>query len=593
MIVSRLVFATILTTVISLSTLTVGLAGAEPRYGGTLVWGIPTEPPNLLGAPPAWLMQQVAQQMYNMLISYDFRTYEWVPELAESWQISPDGLRVSFNLVRNAKWHDGKPFTSADVKFSYENILPEYNFNAKRFMGMVTSIETPDDYSVIFNLKQAFPPMLSPARAFGCQGWGIHPKHLYEGTKVADNPYNTKPVGTGPWKFKDWIKGDQIILVRNENYWKKGLPYLDRIVFKIIPSESSRALAFEKGEVDYLWGTGLSFTSATRIQNDIAQGKLPGKKVWFGPSPGGVNGVMLFNLQGPAALKDVRVRKAIAYAINTDKMNELVWGGAAKTATGPVSSLNSWYYDPNTRQPSYNPATANSLLDEAGYRKGADGIRFSLRITHSVGEFFLPKEAELIRDFLKAVGIDVKLVSLEEATFLDAVFTRWDFDLSLYSQMTGPDPIILEQYYTGSGIQHAAWSNAGGYNNSKVNELLAASTLQIDRTKRGELVKQAAKIIVEDQPTVWLIENPYIHTLNTEFSDELQPGAWEWAAGFGMQRMEGVYWTKAPLPTKTVETKTVEKPVEPTLGPELAYISIAIIALVIVAVSYARIRKRK
>jgi hypothetical protein len=115
----------------------------------------------------------------------------------------------------------------------------------------------------------------------------------------------------------------------------------------------------------------------------------------------------------------------------------------------------------------------------------------------------------------------------------------------------------------------------------------------MDRTKRAELVRQATKIIVEDQPAVWLLEYPYVHTLNTEFSDELQPGAWEWAAGFGLQRMERVYWTKAPLPTKTVETKTVEKPVETVLVPELAYVSIAIIAVVIVAIYYARIRKRK
>jgi len=275
-------------------------ASAQPRYGGTIVWGMGSDPalPGLLGAGSGtFLFQQVAHQIFNTLVASDFVTGEWKPELAESWEISPDGMRLKFNLIRNATWHDGKPFTSADVKYSYENINPVYNGFAAMFKAALNSIETPDAYTVVINMKTGWPAMFSPIQGFSGVGWSIAPKHLYEGTDIATNKYNNEPIGTGPWKFKEWVRGDHITLVKNEKYWKKGIPYLDQMIFKIIPSASGRALAFEKGEVDLLWAMTLAYSDGARLMDDIKAGKLPGKKVWLYPSQSGSCDVLILNQQ--------------------------------------------------------------------------------------------------------------------------------------------------------------------------------------------------------------------------------------------------------------------------------------------------------
>ncbi|MGB9777971.1 MAG: ABC transporter substrate-binding protein, partial [Candidatus Bathyarchaeales archaeon] len=248
---------------------------AQPRYGGTLIIGLSSEPPHLvLCGPPTWAFYQVCNQIGNPLVDFDPETLEWRPCLAESWQITStaENMTIKFNLVKNATWHDGHPFTSADVKFTYENISRMYNsFVDSMMKNYVSSIETPDNYTVIFNFNTPWAPALYPGY-FGGSGICIMPKHLYEGTDIPNNPYNTKPVGTGPFKFKEWKKGDYIILERNENYWKGGLPYLDKIIFKIIPSATAMALAFETGEIDYVWTYGLAMVDAVRLQEKIGLG---------------------------------------------------------------------------------------------------------------------------------------------------------------------------------------------------------------------------------------------------------------------------------------------------------------------------------
>ena len=569
-------------------------AQAQPRYGGTLVWGIGSDPPTLRGASAStFLFQQVQAQPFNCLVSNDFKTGEWKPELAQSWQISPDGLKVVFNLVRNATWHDGKPFTSADVKFTFEKVSPKYVSFAASFMGSVQSIETPDDYTVVINMKKPFPAMLSPSIGIGGSGWSIMPKHLYDGTDYDTNPYNVQPVGTGAWKFKEWVRGDHITFVRNEKYFRKGLPYLDQMIYKVIPAPAARALAFEKGEVDFMWAMVLGYSDAVTEMKNIEAGKLPGKKVWLYPSQSGSCDVLIFNLQseGPAFFKDVRVRKAIAYAIDLQKICDLVYFGTALPQLGPVSSAPacSWYFDPAAKQPTYDPAMANKLLDEAGYKRGADGIRFKMRISvDPVGYPTHLKEGEVMKDALKEVGIDLNIVTLETAAWHDAVFTRWDFDTFVFPMSTGPDPMLVQQYFTGKGIRRVSWSNAGGYNNSKVNDLFYASEVEMNKAKRADLVKQATRIMVDDQAAVWLVTRQYVNALNLDFSDQFQLGAWEYTGGIGFARMEGVYWLKAPAPTTTTTVAPTTTTVAPPAAPGIDTNTVAlVVAVVIIAAGVA------
>lgn len=570
-------------------------AQVVPEHGGTLIIGIPSDPPNLvLTGAPTWTYYQVVTPICNSLIDFDPTTLEWVPDLAESWKITTtnDGkMSVAFYLVKNATWHDGVPFTSADVKFSYEVVGPKFNSFLANMKKYLESIDTPDNYTVIFRFNTTWGLILYPGY-FGGSGTCISPKHLYEGTDIVNNPYNTKPVGTGPFKFKEWKRGEYILLERNNNYWKKGLPYLDQIIYRIIPSSSSMALAFERGEIDFVWNYGLSFADAVRLESEVKEGKLPGKKVWFFPSPGGSLDVLGFNLhpEGPAPLKDVRVRKAIAMAINRTAIAELVYYGKVEPLDTIVSKApaTAMFY-PDKKQPSYNPDEANRLLDEAGFKRGPDGIRFKLRLTiDSTSYPWYVKESELIRDFLRNVGIDVQIITLDTAAWHQTVFKNWDFDMSIFPFVHGPGPAYFIQYYTSRGIVRASWSNAMGYSNPEAEKLLFAAEKEMNKTKQIQLVRQALNIIVDDQPAVWTVSRTFVAVLNTAFSDELQPGVWENGFGTNYMRPEKVFLrtattttltTSSPTPTTaTTITTTVAQP-----ATTWTYIAIAVIIVIIVA----------
>ncbi|MEM4969939.1 MAG: ABC transporter substrate-binding protein [Sulfolobales archaeon] len=605
---------------IAINTINAESQSVTPVYGGTLVIGIPSEPPNLvLTGSPTWTYYQVVTPICNSLVDFDPQTLEWVPDLAESWQIiktNDSKMLVVFYLVRNATWHDGVPFTSQDVKFSYEKIGPVFNSFIAGMWKYLEGIDTPDNYTVVFRFNTTWGLILYPGY-FGGSGTCISPKHLYEGTDIATNPYNTKPVGTGPFKFKEWVKGQYIVLERNDKYWKKGLPYLDRIIYKIIPSSEAMMLAFQRGEIDFVWNYGITFAHAVQLERMIKEGKLPGKKVWFFPSPGGSLDVLGFNLhpEGAAPLKDVRVRKAIAMAINRSAIAEVVYFGKVEPLDTMVSRApaTAMFY-PDAKQPSYNPEEANRLLDEAGYKRGPDGIRFKLRLTiDSTSYPWYVKEAELIRDFLRQVGIDVQIITLDTAAWHQTVFRNWDFDMSIFPFVHGPGPAYFIQYYTSRGIVRASWSNAMGYSNPKAEQLLFAAEKELDRAKQIELVRQALNIIVNDQPAVWLVSRTFVALLNAAFSDELQPGVWENGFGTNYMRPEKVFLktlaTQTPTPIATTTpapgpiataTLTAALTPTPTLTPligaptanTMIYIAIAIIVIIVALFIALRLRRR-
>jgi peptide/nickel transport system substrate-binding protein len=544
---------------------------AIPPYGGTLVVGIPSEPPNLvLTGSPTWTYYQVVTPICNSLVGFDPKTLDWIPDLAESWQIvktNNSGMMIIFNLVRNATWHDGTPFTSQDVKFSYEKIGPLFNSFIAGMRRYLEGIDTPDNYTVVFRFNTTWGLVLYPGY-FGGAGTCISPRHLYEGTDIANNPYNTRPIGTGPFKFKEWVKGQYIVLERNDKYWKKGLPYLDRIIYKIVPSSEAMMLAFQRGEVDFVWNYGISFAHAAQLEKMVLDGRLPGKRVWFFPSPGGSLDVVGFNLHenSTAPLKDVRVRKAIAMAINRSAIAELVYFGKVEPLETMVSRApaTAMFY-PDKRQPGYNPAEANRILDETGYKRGADGFRFRLRLViDSTSYPWYVQEAQLIRDFLKDIGIDVQIVTLDTAAWHQKVFREWDFDMSIFPFVHGPGPAYFIQYYTSRGIVRASWSNAMGYNNPAAEKLLLEAEKELNKTRQIELVRQALNIIVDDQPAVWTVSRTFVAMLNIAFSDELQPGVWENGFGTNYMRPERVFLKTLATPTQTPPVTTLQLTQSPT-----------------------------
>ena len=226
-----------------------GESALAQKAGGNLVYLVQPEPPSLASflstSGPIGL---VAPKIYQGLFDYS-NDLSIVPSLAKSYEVSEDGKTVTFHLQEGVTWHDGEPFTSADVQFTVMEVLKKVHPRGPNSFREVTSIDTPDELTAVFNLENAAPYML---RALSAYESPMVPKHLLEGQDLQSSDLANNPVGTGPFKFVEWKKGQYVRLEKNENYWKEGLPYLDRIVGRFIPDASTRTAAMENGEVMYV-----------------------------------------------------------------------------------------------------------------------------------------------------------------------------------------------------------------------------------------------------------------------------------------------------------------------------------------------------
>ncbi|WP_311970697.1 ABC transporter substrate-binding protein [Pseudomonas baltica] len=447
------------------------------QRGGVLKAVIQPEPPTLaFFINTATPTRAVASKIFDGLFDYgpDLKPR---PQLAQSLDISPDGLTVTFKLRPNVQWHDGQAFTAADVKFSAEVIWKKYAPTARRIFQNLTSVDTPDDLTVVLHLSKPAPVLVN---ALDVVSAPILPKHLYEGTDILNNPYNNKPVGTGPFVFKEWQRGSFISLTRNEHYWEAGKPYLDGIVWKIIPDVAGRATAFETGDVQYGERNPVTFADAKRLA------KLPDLEV----STDGYNGFaswfwLMPNLRDPI-LGKLQVRQAIAHAIDRQALVKTVWNGYAVPATGPVSSLLKGFYDKDTQQYNYDPAEAERLLDAAGFPRQADGWRFKLNHDYIPYGDDYKRTGEFVRQALRKVGIDVTLRSLDLATWTKNVFTDYNFQLvsSWGANWQDPQLGVEQHFWSRSESKGTPWLNATGYANPEMDAALEDAQTQLDPAKR-------------------------------------------------------------------------------------------------------------
>ena len=537
-ILKLLTFAFCLTLILS-STLVSVSAGTNsemrklpPKYGGTLIIGILTDVTHLNPAiSTSYFIDCVSGQIYNSLMEYDYKTLEPVPELAKSWDISEDGLTYTFHLEEDVYWHDGVPFTSEDVKFTFEEITIPYHPRGAATFGGIT-FEAPDEHTFIMKLESPYAPLIN---FFTLWYVGIMPKHIYEGTDILDNPHNWEdPIGTGPFMLDEWVKGSHIKLVKNPNYWRKGEPYLDSVIFEIIPDTTSRLLAFENHEVDYV-PIMLPNTELVRLNN------TEGINVVENGAFGSMHTIQ--NNLDNEYLSDIRVRKAIAYAIDKDQFNELVLDNLYKIATGPLPS-SSWAYNPNVEKYEQDLNMANMLLDEAGYPKGDDGMRFSLRmIVGTTGRDKGLPEMEIMRSQLNEVGIDLQLEVYDEATTTQMVSIERDFDMYLIAGLsTAPDPNMIASYLHSDRILKddpiPGLYNVMDYNNSRVDELFDTGKIETDVEKRKEIYGELQEIIVDELPCYYLIEDQYFHFYWEDFVG-IPAGPY----GGARERLDSVWWT--------------------------------------------------
>jgi len=482
-----------------------------PRRGGTLIIANTADPttlnPTLTTAVTATL---VTSKMFNALISHDWNGMP-IPDLARSWTTSDNGLTIRFELVRNAQWHDGKPLTSADVKFTYEEAIFKFHPFGKTAYAAVESVQAPDPYTVVFRLKYPAPALFS---IMGVYAGAILPKHLYEGTDVTKNPQNERPVGSGPFRFKEWVKGSHVALERNPNYFKSSKPYLDRIVLKTMPDATARMLAFETGEVDYLPYFATPLHEVQRLQ------KMKDVEILLAPGFSSIYQVW-FNLRKPP-LNDVRVRHAIAHAVDKQVIFEKAAFGLGKIATGPVATVTKWAYNPNVATYPRDIARANRLLDEAGLRRGADGTRFKLNMLTDAASPVGPQMAEIVRDQLRDVGIVVEHRPLDSATLWDKMFVQWDYDTAIQEIATGPDPAIgIARLYVSSNIRKVPFTNGEGYSNPEVDALFDQGAREPNQAKRAVIYKKIQEILAKDLPLLWTWEQAYPVAFKRQFVNGL------------------------------------------------------------------------
>jgi peptide/nickel transport system substrate-binding protein len=476
-----------------------GGAGAQEQIkrGGTLVVSLPGEPQSLNPAITTHLPTRLAaSNMFNSLI-YVGPDQKIRPDLAESWEMSSDGMTYTFHLARNAKWHDGKPFTSADVKFSLNEVNRKYDGPATTGFSMVKDIETPDPYTVVFTLQYPFPAFFP----WSFTNVWIMPQHIYAGSDPTRNNANFKPVGTGPFMFREWTRGSHLTLDRNPNYFKAGKPYVDRLVFKVIPDASARVIALESNDVDHLNFLSMPSTAVADLRkNSNITVKLDRSRVNYGII------IAHFNLRNQY-LQNKQVRQAIGFAINQKEVIDKALDGLADVSTGPISPQQADWYNPNVPRYSFEPAKSNAMLDAAGFPRGANGVRFALRISYDrTGEGgSLQSAAEIMRENLKTVGVDLQLQPLDGATWMEGAHVKWDFDISMGSYQTGPDPSVgVSRLYITKNIARRIGTNLMGYSNPKVDDLFEKTEREVDPGKRKQLIDEVQAVIVDDLPAYWL-----------------------------------------------------------------------------------------
>ena len=486
-------------------------AAEAPKRGGTFVMALGANPEHLNASISSSVMVALpAQGITEGLIRINGK-FQPEPVLATSWQVSPDGKRITFNLRQGVKWHDGKPFTSADVKYSLEKLTPLHARSASVFKN-VASIEAQGDHTVIVTLKEPFGPFLDLLTA---DNVGIQPAHLYAGTDLLKNPANLRPVGTGPFKFDAWQTGQSITFVRNADYWDKGKPYLDKFVFRIIPDSNTRSLALEAGDIDYIPSYDMSSNDAVRLK------KTKGIKVSTGRGMPRV--LLLFFNNKKKPFDDPRVRKALLQGLDRQIMLSSAFNDIGGLGTSSIPQGLSWANNPEVNYVKMYPLDverANRELDQAGLPRGADGTRFIARFTFDPAQSGYTDIAEIVRSNWQKLGVKVVLEARERNVWLNMVYTAKDYDTSIAWYATNGDPALgIDRAYKCDEVRPAAFTNASQYCNPALDDLLRKGATAVRKEDRAQFYRQAQSIVARDLPTAVLIDSGYADAMRDNFGN--------------------------------------------------------------------------
>lgn len=427
----------------------------------------------------------------------------WEPEpyVAESWETSEDGLTVTLKLRDDVTFHDGEPLTSADVKFSIETIKANHPF--KTMLAPVASVDTPDDTTVVIHLDHPHPALLL---AMSPVLMPILPEHVYgpENGDIQQNPANLKPIGAGPFKLEEYKQGEYYKMVKNEDFFIEGKPILDEVYVQIFPDTNSLVLALERGDLDMV-----PFVSSPRELKRLSGNSDLVVDSDLGQAIGPINWLAYNTRKAP--LDDVRVRKAINYAIDRDFILKALLQGQAPVAPGPIVP-GSPLANAGVENYDLDLDKANALLDEAGLAPGADGLRFTITAdTTAANEEMGRNVLEYMKSQLRKVGIGVELRIAPDFPTWAGRISSHDFDVTMDQVFNWGDPVIgVNRTYMSSNIREGViWSNTQQYSNAKVDELLEKAALETDQEKRKALYDEFQEIVVDESPIYFINVIPY------------------------------------------------------------------------------------
>lgn len=466
----------------------------KPAHGDTMITASIGEASSLipiLASDSA--SHEIAGYVYNGLVKLD-KNLNIVGDLAESWDISKDNLTFTFHLKKGVKWHDGRPFTAHDVMYTYKVIIdPKTPTPYSSDFREVKEAKVIDDFTFQVTYNKPFAPSLI--------SWGtsILPKHLLEGKDITKSPLIRKPVGTGPYMFKEWISGDRVVLTANDAYFE-GKPFIARHVIKVIPDSATMFLELKNNAIDSMSLTPLQFSKQTNypaFKREFNRFQYPSfTYVYFG-----------YNLKHQF-FKDKRVRQAMSHAINKQEIIDGILLGQGIEATGPYKP-DMWVYNKNVKKYEHSKEKALALLKEAGFEKGPDGMLskdgkpFEFTILVNQGNDVRIRCAELIQQRLKDIGINVKIRVVEWASFINEFIDKRNFEVVILGwTISRSDPDLYDVWH--SSKQGPKELNFMSFENKEVDELLVKARHTFDKNERKRCYDRIQEILAEEQPYTFL-----------------------------------------------------------------------------------------
>jgi peptide/nickel transport system substrate-binding protein len=453
----------------------------KPIYGGSITIAQGVEPPGLdpTTATSAAIPRVVYSNILEGLVKID-RNGKIAPALVRDFKISKDGKEYTFILKKGVKFHDGKPFDAEDVKFTFERLMDPKTATAHpEYYKDIDSVQVVDSHTVKIKMKNVNSMFLFNL---------ARPDSIIVNKQAVDR-LKSAPIGTGPFKFVEWVRGDHITLAKFDDYHRKGIPYLDKVTFKFIGDPSAQIASLKAGDIDVI-AYDVSPENALLLEKD------PKFKVLNGYA---TTKVILSTNNSRKPFNDVRIRRAMAHAIDRTALIKGAMSGYGVPIGSHMDPGNPYYIDLTPYYP-YNPEKAKQLLKEAGY---ADGFEAVIKLPERY--VYARRSGEIIADMFSQVGIRLKIELTEWGQWIDRVFKNADYDLTVIGHAEPFDINIYAnpKYYF-------------RYDSPKFQETLKKAEMEADPKIRKELYIACQKIITEDAVNGFLYVLPSLPTMKKE-----------------------------------------------------------------------------